>query len=96
MGKSLLGLKVITVNNEEMSLKQSMLRAFAYFTCAFFGSFLFALSFIRKDDKSLADVFSNTSVAYDVKDEFKALDTGTEFQLSLVQVENEIDHDEAA
>lgn len=96
MGKSLFGLKVMTQDGEEMSLKQSMLRAFAYFTCAFFGSFLFALSFIRKDDKSLADVFSNTTVAYDAGHRSIVADKGTEFQLSLIEAESETDYDKAA
>ena len=68
MGKTIFGLKVITLD-DEMTLKQSMQRSIAYFTCAMFGSFLFALSFNRKDDKSLADIFSGTKIDYDIKDE---------------------------
>ena len=83
MGKTLFGLKVVS-SQGEMTLKQSMQRALAYFACAMFGSFLFALSFIRKDDKSLADVLSGTTVAYDIKEPSVALGVGTEFQLSLV------------
>jgi uncharacterized RDD family membrane protein YckC len=86
MGKTLFGLKVVSAEGE-LTLKQSMQRSLAYFACAMFGSFLFALSFIRKDDKSLADVFSGTSVAYDIKDTADV--TGTEFQLSLVEAINE-------
>lgn len=67
IGKTLFGLKVIS-SEGEITLKQSMQRSFAYFSCAMFGSFLFALSFIRKDDKSLADVLSGTTVVYDIKD----------------------------
>ncbi len=81
MGKSMFGLKVVTEDNTEMTLKQSMQRSIAYLTCAMFGSFLFALSFIRKDKKSLADVFSNTSVAFDQYTEEKV---GSEFQLTLL------------
>lgn len=88
MGKTLFGLKVVSADGE-LTLKQSMQRALAYFACAMFGSFLFALSFIRKDDKSLADILSGTSVAYDIKDENIADITGTEFQLSLVEAMNE-------
>lgn len=95
MGKTLFGLKVISLTGE-LSLKQSMQRSIAYFTCAMFGSFLFALSFIRKDDKSLADIFSGTNVVYD---EVAAAETGTEFQLTLmesIQEKKEIEQDKAA
>lgn len=81
MGKTLFGLKVVSETGE-ISLKQSMQRSIAYFACAMFGSFLFALSFIRKDGKSLADVLSGTSVTFDQKE---TAQTGTEFQLTLVQ-----------
>lgn len=95
MGKSMFGLKVVTSDNSEITLKQSMQRAFAYFSCAMFGSFLFALSFIRKDDKSLADVLSGTSVAYDRKQEAKAEEkVGTEFQLTLLSFDTEADADQ--
>jgi uncharacterized RDD family membrane protein YckC len=91
MGKTLFGLKVVSAEGE-ITLKQSMQRSFAYFICAMFGSFLFALSFIRKDDKSLADVLSRTSVAYDIKDE--KIIASTEFQLPLVESMNESQQDE--
>lgn len=79
MGKTLFGLKVKNPDGAELTLTQSMYRALAYFTCAMTGSFLFALSYIRKDEKSLADVFSNTIVVLDMHEEA----SGTEFQLSL-------------
>lgn len=88
MGKTLFGLKVVSPTGE-LTIVQSMKRAFAYFTCAMFGSFLFALSFIRKDDLSLADIMSGTTVMYDKKDEVEAALSGTEFQLSLVDAINE-------
>ena len=81
MGKTLFGLKVVSLDGE-ITIKQAMQRSIAYFTCAFFGSFLFALSFIRKDDKSLADIFSGTTVTYD--EATKATEVGTEFQLTLM------------
>lgn len=84
MGKSLFGLRVENSDGSELTLNQSMARSLAYFTCAMTGSFLFALSFIRKDEKSLADVFSNSTVAL----EKPAEATGTEFQLELVQAVN--------
>lgn len=82
MGKTLFGLKVKTNDGTDMTINQSMARSLAYFTCAMTGSFLFALSFIRKDEKSLADVFSGTCVVLDVPDT-KAV--GTEFQLKLAE-----------
>ncbi len=90
MGKSLFGLQVKNPNGEELTLNQSMLRAIAYFTCAMTGSFLFALSYIRKDEKSLADVFSGTTVGVDVTEE-KA--TGTEFKMALMAAD-EVKEDE--
>lgn len=81
MGKTLMGLKVENADKSELTLWQSMSRALAYFTCAMFGSFLFALSYIRKDQKSLADVFSGTHVSLDTPDK----DAGTEFELALVE-----------
>ncbi|MFA6238304.1 MAG: RDD family protein [Bacteriovorax sp.] len=84
MGKSLFGLKVVSPDGE-MTLKQAMQRSVAYFACAMLGSFLFALPFIRKDDKSLADIFSGTSVVFENQEENITAAPVTEFQLSLVQ-----------
>lgn len=81
MGKSLFGLQVVSKDGH-ITIIQAMQRSFAYFACAFFGSFLFALSFIRKDDKSLADIFSGTDVVYE--ESVKVAETGTEFQLTLI------------
>jgi uncharacterized RDD family membrane protein YckC len=81
MGKSFFGLRVKNEDDSEITLNQSIYRALGYFTCAMTGSFLFALPFIRKDEKSLADVFSGTFVASDKVSER----VGTEFQLALVK-----------
>jgi uncharacterized RDD family membrane protein YckC len=78
VGKTLFGLKVHS-STGEITLKQSIMRSLAYFTCAITGSFLFALSYIRKDQKSLADVFSGTTVALDEVPVTK----GTEFEMTL-------------
>ena len=90
MGKTIFGLKVITKEGD-MTLMQAVQRSSAYLIAALFGSFLFALSFIRKDDKSLADIFSGSTVGYDIaeKNISEATEVGTEFQLSLVQSMNE-------
>ena len=90
MGKTLFGLKVVAENGE-LTLLQSMQRAFAYFACAMTGSFLFALSFIRKDHKSLADVLSKTTVMADAGHHLEVSKVGTEFQLSLVDSINEVE-----
>jgi len=98
MGKTLFGLQVKNHDGSELTLQQSMLRSLAYFTCAITGSFLFALSYIRKDEKSLADVFSGTVVGVDA---FEEKAQGTEFQLSLLEAQNtyedsEYEQDKAA
>lgn len=89
VGKSFFGLQVKNKDGEELTLNQSMLRALAYFTCAMTGSFLFALSYIRKDEKSLADVFSSTTVGLDF---FEEKASGTEFQLTLIDAQNDFYH----
>jgi uncharacterized RDD family membrane protein YckC len=88
LGKTIFGLQVKNANGEELTLQQSMFRALAYFTCAMLGSFLFALSYIRKDQKSLADVFSGTTVGLDMGDEKVQ---GTEFQLTLLESQYEME-----
>jgi uncharacterized RDD family membrane protein YckC len=81
LGKTFFGLRAVNSDKSEMTLKQSMYRAFAYFTCAMAGSFLFALSYIRKDEKSLADIFSKMTVSDEYADATDVL--GTEFQMEL-------------
>ncbi len=85
MGKAVFGLRVETKDKTEMTLVQAMQRSFAYFTCSMLGSFLFALSFMRKDNKSLADMFSGTTVAFDQKEAAVVAERGTEFQLTLLK-----------
>lgn len=95
MGKTFFGLKVINPSGE-MTLKQSMQRSLAYCLCAMFGSFLFALSFVRKDQKSLADIFSSTSVDFDTIEENEQGFKGTEFQLTLAEEIEKFEEDKAA
>lgn len=90
MGKTLMGLQVKNQDGSELTIQQSMLRSFAYFTCAMTGSFLFALSYVRKDEKSLADIFSGTMVGVDV---FEEKVQGTEFQLSLLEARHHYEED---
>lgn len=63
-GKMLLGLRVKS-SSEEMTLPEAMKRSLSYIVCAMTGSFLFSLPYFRKDQKSLADIFSKTSVTLD-------------------------------
>jgi uncharacterized RDD family membrane protein YckC len=63
-GKMLVGLTVHS-SSEEMTLIESMKRSIAYIICAMTGSFLFAIPYFRKDKRSLADIFSGTSVSVD-------------------------------
>lgn len=87
MGKSLMGLQVKNIDGNEISLKQALSRAASYFVCAITGSFLFALSFIRKDEKSLADIFSDSFVE---NEDVPQKARGTEFQLKLIQAEKNL------
>lgn len=83
MGKTIFGLKVVNADQSEITLVQAMKRSFAYFTCAMLGSFLFALSFIRKDQKSLADLVSSSAVVLE-NHQTETEKGGTEFQLTLL------------
>lgn len=89
LGKTFFSLKVQSPEGD-ITLSQAMKRSIAYFICAMMGSFLFALSFIRKDRKSLADLFSGTSVVLDEKLTAPA-QSKTEFQLSLLEAQQEIE-----
>jgi uncharacterized RDD family membrane protein YckC len=79
MGKTIFGLKVVATEGK-ITLTQAMKRALAYIICAMFGSFLFALSYMRKDSKSLADLFSNTSVTVDTPE----VETSVNNQFDLI------------
>ncbi len=92
MGKTLFALKAQNTDNTELTLNQSMLRALAYFTCAMTGSFLFALSFIRKDEKSLADVFSGTRVVIDTPEE--VMEFNTTLSIATAKEESALDYTE--
>lgn len=90
MGKTIFGLKVVNQDQSEITLVQAMKRSFAYFTCMMLGSFLFALSFIRKDQKSLADLVSSSTVALETHQPI-AETNGTEFQLTLLHSVSEVE-----
>lgn len=66
-GKMILGLTVKSENGE-ITLPEAMKRSFTYIACAMLGSVLFALPFIRKDQKSLADIISKTTVVSDYEE----------------------------
>lgn len=90
MGKMLMNLKV-RPQGEEMTLTESMKRSISYIACAMFFSFPFLLSFFREDQKSVADIFSKTSV--EVTEE-KVVVHETEFQLTLLDSIQEEDYPE--
>lgn len=96
MGKTLFALKAQNTDHTDLTLNQSMLRALAYFTCAMTGSFLFALSFIRKDEKSLADVFSGTHVVADVPEEITEFKSVLKLATDEPAIEYAQDEKEAA
>jgi len=79
MGKTLFGIKAVNSDGSELTLEQSMKRAMGYLVCAFFGSFLFSVSFLRKDQKSLADLFSKSQVEL----ESYQVTAKTEFELII-------------
>jgi uncharacterized RDD family membrane protein YckC len=70
-GKMLVGLRVVSPKGE-ITLVEAMKRSISHIFCAMTGSILFALPFMRKDDKSLADLFSKTYVISD-SDKIKLL-----------------------
>ncbi len=70
-GKMLLGLRVVSLQGE-ITLVEAMKRSISHIFCAMTGSILFALPFMRKDDKSLADIISKTYVISD-NDKIKLL-----------------------
>lgn len=94
MGKTIFGLKVVNADQSELTLVQSMKRSFSYFVCMIFGSFLFALSFVRKDQKSLADLVSASTVVLDKPKAAVVEETGTEFQLTLLHTVQDAEAEE--
>lgn len=90
LGKTLFGLKVVNADGSELTLEQSMKRAIGYLVCAFFGSFLFAISFFRKDHKSLADLFSKSQVEL----ESYQVIAKTEFELIINEEMSKPDYQE--
>lgn len=94
MGKMIMGLKVKS-NNSELTIGQCMTRAISYIFCAWFASIPFIISFIRKDQKSLADLFSSSIV--EQTENQSVITPQTEFQLSLIdaiKIEEKNEHNE--
>jgi hypothetical protein len=75
LGKKLMKLTVITNDyfhepdkfDFKMSLKQALLRTTGYLASYLSLGILFALPFMRKDNKSLSEIFSKTMVLTDVE-----------------------------
>lgn len=63
-GKMIFGIQTFSKkSNEGLSLSQSLVRTMGHFVCMISGLFLFALPYLRKDQKSLADLFAETWVS---------------------------------
>ncbi|MFZ4712404.1 MAG: RDD family protein [Bacteriovoracaceae bacterium] len=78
LGKLMFKLTVVNPalkNDYFPNLKQSFMRAIGYCACYLSLGTLFFLPFIRKDRKSLSDLFSNTSVLAD-QELYEALQAG--------------------
>jgi len=86
-GKIIFGLQTFSQKiNTGLTLTESLMRTMAQFFCIATGFFLLALPYFRKDNKSLADIISNTWVA-----EESSLETGTNLApvLELVPIRSD-------
>lgn len=54
--------------NDGLTLTESLVRTMGHFVCMITGLFLFALPYLRKDQKSLADIISDTWVANETEE----------------------------
>ncbi len=63
-GKIFFGLQTFSSKtNDGLTLTESLVRTMGHFVCLVTGLFLFAMPFLRKDQKSLADIISETWVS---------------------------------
>lgn len=95
MGKMLMGLRVRS-NSDELTLKESMIRAFSYVTCVWMASIPFLISFFRKDQLGLACLLSKTSVAINNEKSEAVSESLDENQLSFYIVEDDIEEQDKA
>lgn len=74
-----MGLQVKNKDSSPLTLWQSISRSLGYILGSVTGFFLFALSWFRKDEKSLADLFSGSYVG----EQDEIVPSKTEFELNL-------------
>ena len=74
VGKSLLGLRVVEVNEKPLSLKSSIIRSLSYILTAWTYGIGFFIGLIRKDRLTLHDFVSNTKVC-SAHEDFLSFDT---------------------
>jgi uncharacterized RDD family membrane protein YckC len=89
MGKMFMEIEVKSPRGE-LTLLDSIKRTLAYVGCVWFASIPFVLPYLRKDQKSLADLFSNTEV---ILSEKVTIVPETEFQLTLIHSINEMENE---
>ncbi len=91
MGKMIFNLQVSNNLNEELSLKESMIRALTY-TLLSPLAFLLSMPIFTKDQKGIPDYFSKTEVINITTEMAKIPET--EFQLTLIDCMNENSDDD--
>jgi len=91
MGKMIFDLHIKNATDTELSLKESMVRAFSY-TLLSPMAFLLTLPLFTKNLKGLPDYFSNTEVVLTPKEATTV--PQTEFQLTLIDCLNESNENE--
>ncbi len=92
IGKTIFNLRVVSHEGDpyELSFMESFMRTMGYTTCYVAYSILFALVFLRKDERGIPDLFSQTEVLTD--EEFEALQhKEEELQGSLTEENDQLD-----
>lgn len=88
-GKMIFGIQTFSEKSREgLTLSESLIRTMGHFVCMITGLFLFALPYLRKDQKSLADIISETWVS-------KESQIST-LELVPAPIEDHEQHDQAA
>jgi len=85
-GKSLLGLRVYSIENTTPDLLESLQRTLVYTGCYLLGSFLLLIPFLRKDAIGLPDMISHTKVLTDAEFE-KAVENQNKTKVLNSQLE---------
>jgi len=66
-GKKLMGIKIVSLNNDPITLKQAVIRYIGYFISAFMLGIGFLMIAIREDKRGLHDLIANTKVVFNTK-----------------------------